>query len=155
LIEYENLKKTKMWEVAFSIKELWNNLEREGMGKQNSRATTSFTPDQFNDHFVSAVTGSHSSTIFNHEQSFGGFAFGLVDEDEVLSAVMSIKLDSLGEDGLPLKFVRFLIMSLFPSGCPKSWKNGFLINSSATQTPITCLRIFSPVFVGPTAVPRL
>jgi hypothetical protein len=37
--------------------------------------------------------GGYENTDFNHEEFFEGFGFGLVEEDEVLNAVMSMKSD--------------------------------------------------------------
>jgi retron-type reverse transcriptase len=143
-----------------TLQELWRKLKSEGLGKQGVRASTPFTPDQFNSNFVGSVTGPQPSIIFNHNESFDGFSFSLVEEDMVFGAVMSVKSDAVGDDGLPLKFIKLILPDLLPilthvlnhvimtSSFPSLWKTALVVPIPKSSGPAQ-VSDFRPISILP------
>jgi Reverse transcriptase (RNA-dependent DNA polymerase) len=159
----ETLKKSRI-EQKFnnpgqSLKDLWKKLKSEGLGKQSGKAVTSFTPDQFNGYFA-AAPGQRPRIIFNRDESYDGFSFGVVEEDEVFKTVMSMTSDAIGADGFPLKFIKLILLELLPilthvlshaimtSSFPSLWKTGLVIPIPKTGGP-TQLSDFRPISILP------
>ena len=140
-------------------KQVWNNIRRLFLGKSDS-LNLNVSSNEINQHFVNSNTHfSHSTnvTVFNSQAEVPSmkFYFHTVSEEFVMQSVKSIKSNSLGDDGIPVKFLKILLPILTPvitflinsclseSVIPKSWK---IANLSVLCWVSCCFHYISMIF---------
>jgi hypothetical protein len=97
-------------------KSLWRNLDFIGL-RDKENAFLNIDPNRLNEFFSSVKTGPtpltrplNAGSVFD----FPTFSFRCVNPKEVFDSIYHIKSDSVGLDGIPLKFVKLVIGSALP-----------------------------------------
>jgi hypothetical protein len=98
------------------VKTLWRNLDSIGL-RDRENASVNVDPNRLNEYFSSVNTGPtpltrppSTGSVFD----FPAFSFRCVTPKEVFDSIYHIKSDSVGLDGVPLKFVKLVIGSVLP-----------------------------------------
>jgi hypothetical protein len=98
------------------VKNLWRNLDSIGI-RDKENAFVKIDPNRLNEIFSSVNTGPtpltrpiNAGSVFD----FPTFSFRFVTLKEVFDFIYHTKSDSVGLDGVPLKFVKLVIGSALP-----------------------------------------
>lgn len=146
--------------VSLPTKELWRNVKKLGVHSRSSTVTC-LDPDELNNFFCenNSLDHNHFNQLPDTSRNCT-FSFSVASETDVLSALMSIRSNAIGEDGLPLKFLKivlpFIVGSLThifnhiitTSTFPKLWKVARVIPIAKTPTA-TCPNDFRPISILP------
>lgn len=151
---------------ANSSKQLWSKLKQINVtNSSQSNVQYSNTNDEINNYF--GMNFSHDSSNLPMAPLIpNGFKFGLTNENEVINAIGSIKSNSIGLDGIPLKFIKYILpliinqityifnLIIKSSKFPCAWKNAKVIPISKKSgksdlnnlRPISILSALSKAF---------
>ena len=148
---------------------MWANVRRLGLTKDGPPATQ-FSVNEINNFFVNSVpfNGDVGSLfVFSGQTpSHSQFGFQTVDEFTILAAISSIKSNAVGDDGVPLKFLKIMMPVILPFIChlfnscivdsvfPSQWKISKIIpitkvmrsKTVSDMRPISILPVLSKVF---------
>lgn len=119
----------------------WNKVKKLGLKKRDKIKNCKIDPNVFCNFIASASVANNSisnisSTEFDNNI---GFSFQNVDADIVTRALFSVKSNSVGLDGIPLKFIKLLYPIIQPylvymfnniltkSTFPSQWKTAKII----------------------------
>lgn len=96
--------------VRLSSKQLWSNLRAIGVSNRE-KLNCLLDPNELNDEFLANTSSQLSSVPFDEplDQSQYNFDFATVAESEVLATVQALKSNAVGEDGIPLWFVKLIL----------------------------------------------
>lgn len=129
----------KHFNLEMPLKKLWTNLRTFGVVNEKCKPADKFSPSQFNTYFTSVFKKSSSDDLDQHaditsNSNSTNFNFRSVSSNEIKNALNSITSDALGEDQIPISFVKKLCPFILPfvtyivNNCitasyfPKLWK---------------------------------
>ena len=106
----------KMLNPNLPSSKLWKNFKDLGVTKNSSDTIEGFNPCEFNSYFSSVFSKPSVDEAFlcNPIDNNNCFDFSCVSDAEVYVAIMQIKTNALGVDGIPGKFVQLLCPFLVP-----------------------------------------
>lgn len=95
---------------------LWKNLKRMGITKRADDPALNYSPDEFNSYFSSVFSCSTVNNISFDATCYsdGEFEFSCVEDEEILSAISLIKSKAVGEDEIPVIFIKMLCPIILP-----------------------------------------
>ena len=139
--------------------DFWKRISNLGFKKKQSAC--SLDPDILNDHFLRSSNEKNDDLFVpKPELQFLGdcFKFSTFTELEVYRAIMSIKSNAVGDDGIHLKFVKIIINLILPilthifnhivTTCtfPSIWKIGKIVPIAKNNTQSTAAD-FRPISI--------
>jgi hypothetical protein len=153
-----------------STKDIWKGIRALGVRTSNNKFNTStnlpVTPDELNQHYVNVSKISDPGSVRSMIDKYlckptatgESFFFSHVYPEQIIKAVSSIKSNSVGEDGLPVKFLMLCLDSILPvlehifnfslqSGTfPSIWKMANVKPIPKVASPLHC-KDFRPVSI--------
>lgn len=152
LSEFSNIRNSKdFWKKARNFGVVNNN-------KNNS--TCNWSADEFNEHFVQPTANMSERFNFEHVNE-NGFLFRSISNDDFLTALFSIKTNSVGLDNLSLKFIKILLpvfgnafvhiinTAIMTSTFPEAWKRAKVIPIPKAGSSPSMLSNFRPISILP------
>lgn len=128
--------------------EIWKRLKSSGV-IGDEVATADIDIEEFNrNSILPEITPNINFLIFLNARN-NGFIFRNVDIIEIYNAMMSIKSNAVGPDGMPLKFLKFIFQNISrplmfilnnvitTSHFPESWKIGRITTVPKIKSPKT------------------
>ncbi|XP_075150516.1 uncharacterized protein LOC142224618 [Haematobia irritans] len=142
-------------------KGIWSELKRLGICEGLSH-TTDVDTEACNKYFSLPRLNDPPNVLFesNVVNDFNGFSFRNVSEEELWCAVSRVKSNSVGDDGIPIKFVRMIFPSiarhllhicntvLTSSSYPRAWKVAKVIPVPKVKNPCHFSE-FRPISIVP------
>lgn len=149
-----------------SGKQVWRNIREMGIGKDSNSTAIPFSPEDFGTYFSNIQTSNVSPSDDHISLKTEGFSFDVFCEDDLIIAFSKISSNSIGQDNIPIKFIRTILLYILPyllhifnfivtsSTFPECWKQGRIIpipkiNHPKTLNdyrPITILPVLSKIF---------
>lgn len=153
---------------AIDSKKTWQTIRDIGIGKTMKSSNTDITADDLNIAFTNIPMSSNNppvNNIINHnnyanQNLESQFEFRCVNEFEVLKAILSVKSNSIGYDGIDPRFIKILLPNLLPfltfffnkiftsSVFPMQWKHAKVIpvpKSNSELRPIAIIPYLSKI----------
>lgn len=150
----------RMLNVSLPSQQLWKNVRKLGIHTRDYN-NPDFDPDELNNYFCETLDISDNQRSRQMITTCNSmFAFSNVSETDVFNAVVSIRSNAVGEDGLPVKFLKiilpFIVSSLThifnhiitTSIFPELWKISRIIPIKKKQTA-NCLSDYRPISILP------
>lgn len=143
-------------------KKLWANLKSHGIVKDLRNSNGDLPASEFNDYFSSnfSVPTVHNVLFNQRDDRDSVFEFTNVTDEEVFNALMAIKTNAIGEDGIPASFIKNLCPLIIPflthiiNACltksyfPKAWKIANVIPIPKEPNPQS-VESFRPISILP------
>lgn len=143
-----------------NTKQLWQNLRNLGM-ISSSNISPSFTANDYVEYLSEfPVLTPNSSNSLLHRNIAHRFSFSNTNIEDVYKAIMDIRSNAVGLDGIPIRFVKMILPILLPvvtyvfnfilttSVYPSSWKSGKVMPVHK-KTRSYELKDFRPVTILP------
>lgn len=147
----------KMLDHNLSPRNLWTNIRNLGLSKDVKVIPPHFSPNEINNWFAKTIsTGDNINNINTNNidrprnvniNIAHKFRFGAVNESAVKLAVLRIKSNSVGDDGIPLKFIKLILEYILPILChlinscldesrfPSQWKISRVVPVAKCSNP--------------------
>lgn len=143
-----------MFQSVKSNKEVWNVVKSQGAGKEPKKINDPVVPLNSLNDFFCGINNDINYDLIHMYKNIGSnllnnsFNFKAINHDLIYRAIMDISSNAVGNDGIPLKFIRLLFdetkevlchifnFSLFNSVYPKQWKQALIIPLPKVTDPI-------------------
>ena len=144
-------------------KKLWQNVRKLGlMDGNHSVGSGNLTSTDLNNHFTNILTSVPTSINRNSDdwQRDYSFSFNEITIQDIVKSVNRISSNAVGNDGIPIKFIKLLLPVLSPilnhifnyitmtSTFPTCWKIGHVIPVSKVSAPKS-VNDFRPISLLP------
>lgn len=146
--------------TSLTSKKLWSNLREIGIGRKNN-VECLLDPNVLNDTFVFRESINPQFSPKNELCRAFDQDFETVTESDVLESVNGIKSNAIGEDGIPLCFIKLILPyivgplthiinhSIVSSTFPDSWKTAQILPIAKKSNPVLPAD-YRPVSILPT-----
>lgn len=156
----------KKLNTSLPTAQLWKNIKKLGV-HSDSTHSCDIGPDELSAaFFVDQIAQVESNSLHPNFYCSSTFEFRFVSEADVYRAIMNIRSNAIGEDGLSIRFLKIIIQFVLgplthifnhcitSSTFPKQWKVGRVIpvakvscpRSSNDYRPISILPVLAKVF---------
>lgn len=148
--------------TALGSKRLWRNLRNIGLARSPSASSPLFDVEEYASHLRSTqddldpVRDTFASSCFG---DIANFSFDCVQPADVVLAISRVKSNSVGVDGLPIRFIRLLLPVILPylthilnfaitsSSFPSAWKSSYIIPIRKRGGAVDDVRNFRPISI--------
>ena len=144
-------------------KKLWQNVRKLGlMDSKHCVGSTNFNSTDLNNHFtnINPILPNALNRNYDDWHCHSSFSFNQISIEDIVKSVNRISSNAVGNDGIPIKFIKMLLPVLSPilshvfnhmimsSTFPSSWKIGHIVPVAKVSAPTT-VNDFRPISLLP------